>query len=42
LGEPAEVSAMICNRAHRHEVEDTAIANIRFENDAFVNIQLAP
>jgi len=41
LGEPAEVSAMICNRAHRHEVEDTAIANIRFENDAFVNIQLS-
>ncbi len=41
LGKPVEVSAMIYNRAHRHEVEDTAIANIRFETGAFANVQLS-
>ena len=40
-GRPAEVSGMICNRGHQHEVEDTAIANIRFESGALANVQLS-
>lgn len=41
FGRPTEVSAIICNRAHRHEVEDTAIANIRFASGALANVQLS-
>ena len=40
FGPPVEVSAMIGNRAHRHEVEDTAIASVRFAGDAQANVQL--
>ena len=41
FGRPAEVSAMILNRGHKHQVEDTAIANIRFESGALANVQLS-
>ncbi len=41
FGPPAEVSAMILNRGHQHEVEDTAIANIRFASGALANVQLS-
>ena len=41
FGPPAEVSAMICNRGHQHEVEDTAIACIRFASGALANVQLS-
>ncbi len=41
FGAPVEVSAMIGNRGHRHEVEDTAIANIRFQSGALANVQLS-
>ena len=41
VGRPVEVSAMIANQAHEHEVEDTAIASIRFANSAFANVQLS-
>jgi UDP-N-acetyl-2-amino-2-deoxyglucuronate dehydrogenase len=41
VGQPVEVSAMITNQAHQHEVEDTAIANIRFANGALANVQLS-
>ncbi|MFC1525210.1 Gfo/Idh/MocA family protein [Candidatus Latescibacterota bacterium] len=41
FGEPAEVSAIIGNRGHRHEVEDTAIASIRFASGALASVQLS-
>ncbi len=41
FGPVAEVSAMIGNRGHKHEVEDTAIANIRFQSGALANVQLS-
>ena len=41
FGRPAEVSAMLLNRGHKHEVEDTATANIRFESGALANVQLS-
>ena len=41
FGRPAAVSAMICNRGHKHEVEDSAIANIRFASGALANVQLS-
>lgn len=41
FGPAAEVSAMIGNRSHKHEVEDTAIANIRFQSGALANVQLS-
>lgn len=41
LGEPVEVSAMIGNWGHAFEVEDTAVANIRFKNGALANVQLS-
>ncbi len=40
-GAPTEVSAMVGNWAHQHEVEDTAIASIRFASGAYANIQLS-
>ncbi len=40
LGEPEEVSAMIGNWGHRSEIEDTAVANIRFRSGAIANVQL--
>jgi predicted dehydrogenase len=41
FGPPTEVSAAICNRAHRHQVEDTAIASIRFAGGALASVQLS-
>ena len=41
IGAPVEVSAMIGNRAHAHEVEDTAIASVRFDNGAYATVQLS-
>jgi predicted dehydrogenase len=40
-GEPVEVSAMIRNWGHRHEVEDTAVASISFASGALANVQLS-
>ena len=40
LGEPVEVSAMIGSWGHRSEIEDTAVANIRFASGAVANVQL--
>lgn len=39
IGQPVEVSAMIGNWGHRAEIEDTAIANIRFASGAAANVQ---
>lgn len=41
FGRPAAVSAMVCNRGHKHEVEDSAIANIRFDSGTLANVQLS-
>ena len=41
VGDPVEVSAIIGNWAHQHEVEDTAIANIRFASGACATVQLS-
>ncbi len=41
MGDPTEVSAMVANRIHRAEVEDTVIANIRFASGAYCNLQLS-
>ncbi|MBI2202005.1 MAG: Gfo/Idh/MocA family oxidoreductase, partial [Armatimonadetes bacterium] len=41
LGDPVEVSAMVGNFAHQHEVEDTALANIRFASGAYASVQLS-
>ena len=40
MGDPAEVSAMIGNWGHKSEIEDTAVANIRFTSGAIANVQL--
>ena len=40
-GRPTRVSAIICNRAHQHEVEDTAIASVQFESGALASLQLS-
>jgi predicted dehydrogenase len=40
MGEPVEVSAMIGSWGHRAEIEDTAVANIRFASGAIANVQL--
>ena len=41
LGEPAEVSSVIGNWGHRFEVEDTAVASIRFKNGAVASVQMS-
>ena len=41
LGEPAEVSSVIGNWGHRFEVEDTAIASIRFKSGAVASVQFS-
>ncbi len=41
VGKPVEVSAMIGNYAHTHEVEDTVVATIRFETGAYATLQLS-
>lgn len=41
LGKPVEVSAMIENWGHKAEIEDAAIANIRFESGALCNVQFS-
>lgn len=41
FGPAVEVSAIIGNRGHRHEVEDTAMATIRFGGGALANVQLS-
>ena len=41
MGDPVEVSGMAGNWAHRAEVEDTAIANIRFASGALCNVQFS-
>lgn len=40
-GDPVEVSAMIRNWGHRHQVEDTAVASIGFASGALANVQLS-
>ena len=41
VGKPVEVSAMIGNYAHTHEVEDTVVATIRFQTGAYATLQLS-
>ena len=41
FGAPAEVSAIVGNRGHRHEVEDTAIATVRFLSGAVASLQFS-
>ena len=41
LGEPAEVSSVIGNWGHRFEVEDTAVASIRFKSGAVASVQFS-
>jgi predicted dehydrogenase len=41
LGEPAEVSSVIGNWGHKFEVEDTAIASIRFKSGAVASVQFS-
>ena len=41
VGDPVEVSAMVANWGHRAEIEDTAIANVRFASGACCNLQLS-
>ena len=41
MGDPAEVSGMVGNWAHRAEVEDTAVASIRFSSGALCNVQFS-
>ena len=41
VGDPVEVSAFIGNWGHSAEIEDTAIANIRFESGALCNVQFS-
>lgn len=41
VGDPVEVSAMVASWGHRAEIEDTAIANIRFAGGAYANVQLS-
>lgn len=41
LGPPAEVTAVVGNRGHRHEVEDTAVATVRFASGAVASLQFS-
>ncbi len=41
VGDPVEVSAMIANWGHRAEIEDTAIASVRFASGAYATLQLS-
>jgi predicted dehydrogenase len=41
FGAPAEVSAVVGNRGHAHEVEDTAIATVRFASGAVASLQFS-
>lgn len=41
FGPPAEVSAVVGNRGHRHEVEDTAVATVRFASGAIASLQFS-
>lgn len=41
FGPPLEVSGTIANLAHRHEVEDTALATVRFAGGPLASIQLS-
>lgn len=41
LGEPTEVSAVIGNWGHKFEVEDTAIASVRFKSGAVASLQFS-
>ncbi len=41
LGQPVEVSAALMNRGHRHEVEDTAVATVRFASGALASLQFS-
>ncbi len=41
MGDPVEVSAMVSSWGHKAEIEDTAIANIRFASGAHCNVQLS-
>ncbi|MDP7631447.1 MAG: Gfo/Idh/MocA family oxidoreductase, partial [Candidatus Latescibacteria bacterium] len=41
FGPPAEVSATLMNRGHRHEVEDTALATVRFTSGALASLQFS-
>lgn len=41
MGEPAEVSSVIGNWGHRFEVEDTAVASIRFKSGAVASVQFS-
>ena len=41
LGEPAEVSSVIGNWGHRFEVEDTAVASVRFKSGAVASLQFS-
>lgn len=41
IGDPVEVSAMIGNWGHAAEIEDTAIANVRFAGGAHASLQFS-
>lgn len=41
FGAPAEVTAVVGNRGHTHEVEDTAIATVRFASGAVASLQFS-
>lgn len=41
LGEPVSVSAMIENWGHKAEIEDAAIANVKFKSGALCNLQFS-
>lgn len=41
LGEPVEVSAMISSWYHKAEIEDSAVANVRFASGALANLQFS-
>lgn len=41
LGEPVEVSAMISSWCHKAEIEDSAVANVRFASGALANLQFS-
>ena len=38
MGDPVDVSAMVSNWGHRAQIEDTAIANIKFSSGAHCNV----
>ena len=41
FGPPAEVTAVVGNRGHQHEVEDTAIATVRFHSGVIASLQFS-